>query len=346
DESNAQTIDRAGARHPRRGDDEGHRAGRVRLRTGGRAPPRRGGPALHRRRRHPRACAGRECGSRHMACDGRPAVPHAPGGVRAAAAQGAEPRAKRRRHRRVGREGRDRVQAGRRGLRRGRGRLRRVRRGRSEETRPEAGEPLLRAGGGRSHLGDDRAAGRARPGKGRGRAEGADHRGIGRRGHVRRSDRQGLRRRSHRRVQHGEGGPGSSARRRPRRRLQPGGSLRRRAPLRRHPRHGRQSTAVTAPPSAHPRREAGHRRWRERRTVDRGLRPRDPGSAAVSVRRPEARQPDGVGELRGPDGPPGPSRGGNDHIGHRSDVPLGRRPRGDPAPDRRTRPRQGRHHRV
>ena len=41
---------------------------------------------------------------------------------------------------------------------------------RAEQARPQAGEPLLRAGGGRPDLGADRAAGRARPGEGAARA--------------------------------------------------------------------------------------------------------------------------------------------------------------------------------
>ena len=55
--------------------------------------------------------------------------------------------------------------------------------------------------------------------EGAGRPEGADHRRIGRGGHLRRPDRQGLRRRSHRRMQHREDGPGPRHRRRPRDRL-------------------------------------------------------------------------------------------------------------------------------
>ena len=53
--------------------------------------------------------------------------------------------------------------------------------------------------------------------------DGADHRRVGRRRHVRRADRQGLRRRGHRRLQHEEGRPGPLARRRPRHRLHPRG---------------------------------------------------------------------------------------------------------------------------
>ena len=58
-----------------------------------------------------------------------------------------------------------------------------------------------------------------RHGAGAGRAEGAGHRRVRRRRHVRRADRQGLRSRGHRRVQHGQGGPGPSPRSRPRDRL-------------------------------------------------------------------------------------------------------------------------------
>lgn len=45
-------------------------------------------------------------------------------------------------------------------------------------------------------------------------------------------------------------------------------------------------------------------------------------------------------------GLPYPIRAGTDRAGHRSDVPPERRPGGHPAPDRRSRPRQGGHHRV
>ena len=61
-----------------------------------------------------------------------------------------------------------------------------------------------------------------------GRAEGADHRRVGRRRQLRRAAGQGARRRGHRRVQHRQARPGPIARRRPRHRLHPGRLRRRR----------------------------------------------------------------------------------------------------------------------
>ena len=66
--------------------------------------------------------------------------------------------------------------------------------------------------------GSHRAPGRPQ-GAGAARPERADHRRVGRRGHLRRADREGLRRRGHRRVQHRQGRPGPIPRRRPRHRL-------------------------------------------------------------------------------------------------------------------------------
>ena len=137
-------------------------------------------------------------------------------GVRGA--EGPQPGPQPRRNGRVRRQGRHRVQAGRRGLRHVRRLLRRVRPRRAEHARPQAGEPLLRAGRGRPDLRVDRAAGRAQGASAAGQTR-ADHRRVRRRGHLRRADRQGLRRRGHRRVQHRQGRPGPVARRRPRHRL-------------------------------------------------------------------------------------------------------------------------------
>ena len=63
---------------------------------------------------------------------------------------------------------------------------------------------------------------------GRGRAEGAGHRRVRRRRHLRRAAGQGVRRGGHRRAQHREARPGAVPRRRPRHRLHPGGLRRRR----------------------------------------------------------------------------------------------------------------------
>ena len=88
-------------------------------------------------------------------------------------------------------------------------------------------EPQLRAGRRRAGLGDDRTARTLRRRPPAGRAEGLDHRRLGRRRHLRRADRQGTRSGSHRRLQHRQARPGALDRRRPRHRLQPG-RLRRR----------------------------------------------------------------------------------------------------------------------
>ena len=92
---------------------------------------------------------------------------------------------------------------------------------RADRLAPKPGEPHLRAGRGRPHLGLRRPPGRSRPGKGSTRSASPDHRCGGRRGDVRRATGQGVRRGGDRRLQHARG-------------------LRRRSqPLRRHPRHRR-----------------------------------------------------------------------------------------------------------
>src|SRR5918995_4739843 len=87
----------------------------------------------------------------------------------------------------------------------------------------ETSHPLVRAGGGRTPGRLDRPARSARPRTDRARAQGADHRGLWRRGDLRRADRQVLRCRGERRVQHEERGDGPIARGRPRHRLHPRG---------------------------------------------------------------------------------------------------------------------------
>ena len=64
--------------------------------------------------------------------------------------------------------------------------------------RAQAGEPRLRAGSGRPHLGLRRPPGRSRPGEGSTRSASPDHRRGGRRGDVRRPAGQGVRRRGDR----------------------------------------------------------------------------------------------------------------------------------------------------
>ena len=139
-------------------------------------------------------------------------------GLRRPLAQGLQPGPGPRRNGRVRRQERDRVRAGRRGLRHLRRLLRRVRPRRDEHARSQAGEPVLRAGRGRPHLWRYRAAGRPQGERAAG-AEGVDRRRVGRRRHLRRADRQGVRRRGHRRVQHREDRSGPSPRRRSRHRL-------------------------------------------------------------------------------------------------------------------------------
>ena len=64
---------------------------------------------------------------------------------------------------------------------------------RETRDRAKAGEPDVRAGGGRAGGGAHRAAGSSRQGAAPAGAEGPDQRRVGRRGHVRRADRQGVR---------------------------------------------------------------------------------------------------------------------------------------------------------
>ena len=124
-----------------------------------------------------------------------------------------------RRSGRGGRRGRHRRAARRRGVRHRRGDLRRVRGREGEEGRAPAGGPDGRPGRRPADLGDDGAAGGARPRPGVGGAEGAGHRRVRRGRQLRRPDREGVRRRGHRREQRGQGGPGPRPRRRRRRRL-------------------------------------------------------------------------------------------------------------------------------
>ena len=121
-------------------------------------------------------------------------------------------------------------------------------------------------------------AGGPRPRPRAGRPEGAGHRRVRRRRHLRRADRQGIRRRGHRRVPDGEAGPGPVPRRRPRHRLHAAtdiadgghrydvildiGGNRSLTHLRR---------ALDSP------RDARHRRRRDRRTLARRQRPSAPG---------------------------------------------------------------------
>ena len=81
------------------------------------------------------------------------------------------------------------------------GRVRRVRRRAGGQAGPQALEPDVRTGRRRSDLGGNRPSGAVRRGPGRARPEGADHRRLRRRRHLRRAAGQGPRRRGHRRVQ-------------------------------------------------------------------------------------------------------------------------------------------------
>ena len=150
----------------------------------------------------------------------RPALPGPPV-LRAAQAEEPGTRVRPRRHSRSGRRRRDQIRGRRRGVRHRRGLLRRVRSRSRGQARPQAGQPFLRAGGGRRRLGAHCAA---EPARRRPRPAGtprAGDRRVRRRRHLRRPDRESLRRRSHRCVQHRQDRPRAVDRRRPRHRLHP-----------------------------------------------------------------------------------------------------------------------------
>src|SRR2546421_616175 len=83
-------------------------------------------------------------------------------------------------------------------------------------------------------------------------------------------------------------------------RLLPGGLRRRPEPLRRHPRHRRESLAVTPPARPRSRGDARDRRRRRGRTVARRHRSPAPGVHALAVRAPEAGHVDLAGAQGGP----------------------------------------------
>ena len=261
--------------------------------------------------------------------------------------EGAQPGAQRRRDGRGRRRARDRLRAGRRGLRDVRRRVRRVRRGRRETARPQAGEPLLRAGGGGPRIGAHGAASRARPGAGAARTA----------------------------------GPRSSARRagsaRSRSRSPRPSAARSRACAAR-PR--RSSSATSAPTtSSTTRREdfaGGEQRYdaiidiggnSRLSRLRRALTPRGTlviaggetdgrwlGGSDRQIRaqllspfvEPEARDVHRLRERCGPPSAHEARRGRQAHPGHRPDLPAWRRRRGRPLRAGRSRARQGRHRRV
>jgi hypothetical protein len=86
-----------------------------------------------------------------------------------------------------------------------------------------------------------------------------------------------------------------------------------------------------------------------------GAKPMDAGSAGLTAssgriccptRHPEAGHVHLVREFRGPDGPLGSRRVRTDCSGHRPERSVERSPGGHPIFNRRSRPRQGRHHRL
>ena len=129
-----------------------------------------------------------------------------------------------------------------------------------------------------------------------GRAPGAGHRRVGRRGHVRRTARRRPRRHRHRRLQHPQPRPGDVARRRRRSSTTPARTSPASGVVRRRARPGRQPEAARPAPRRRPGRQAG--------AVGR----RQPGRGHV----PRPGRADGQGRALRP--PPRPARA--DPAGH------------------------------
>ena len=277
-----------------------------------------------------------------MAHHGRASLP-APGRrVRAAQAEGRRTGFRAGRGRRSGRSEGDGTRTGRRGVRHMQSFVRRVRLDRTGQARAHAGEPELRAGRRRAHLGRHRTTGPARPWAREGRPARPRHRRIGRRRDLRRADRQDPRSDRHRRVEHGEAGPRAIAGSRSRHRLHAHRHQRRRQALRRRPRHRRQPAVVSTPPRPHQRRHARHRRWRRRRSLDRRHPPPARRHGAVAVRASASGHIHREAQLHGSRRAPSPHRGRVGYARRRPGDRAGGDPRRDPRPRARTRARQDR----
>ena len=187
-----------------------------------------------------------------------------------------------------GGQGRDRVPAGRRGVRRAERRVCRVRlRCRADRAIVKKPERVdVRAGRSGRHGGDHRAAGASRQGRSRARPERADQRRFRRRRHVRRADREGARRRGDGGVQHAERRDRAVARRRSRDRLPSRGLHEAQRALRPRARHRRDAIVLRAAPGARAGRNRRRRRRAEGEPLPRADRPRRRVTAQSASRKP------------------------------------------------------------